>query len=106
MVNTRNSKERKTGEKLIDQKSITVAEIGLETPEQRIDGMERKTTASTPMQNVEETVTKTIEFSPIRNENETTNNTPETIKDDSQTKRTLFTTKFLAMVRNKPREKD
>ena len=67
MENIGSNKEQTTGEKLIDQKTVIVAENDLEMPEQSIDGMERKTTESTPMQNVEEPVTKTIEFSPIGN---------------------------------------
>ena len=51
---------------------------------------------------VEEQGTKTIEFSPTGNGDEITNNTPETIKDDSQTKRTSFTKRFAAMVGMKP----
>ena len=47
-----------------------------------------------------------LQFSPIGNGDEATNNTPETIKDDSQTKRTLFTERFAAMVEMKPREKE
>ena len=50
--------------------------------------------------------TKSIEFSPIGNGKEITNNTPETIQDDSQTKRTSFTEKLTAMVGMKPREKE
>ena len=42
MVNRRSNTEQKTGEKLIDQKNVTVAEIDLETPEQSINGMQRK----------------------------------------------------------------
>ena len=47
-----------------------------------------------------------MEFSSIGNGEEITNNTPETIKDDSQTKRTSFTEKLTAMVEMKPREKE
>ena len=57
------------------------------------------------MPNVEEQEKKTIEFSPIGNVDETTNNTSETIKDDSQTKRTSFTERFAAMVEMKPKKK-
>ena len=57
------------------------------------------------MSNVEEQGAKTIEFSPIGNGNEITGNTPETIKNDSQTKRTSFTQKFASMVRIKPKDK-
>ena len=49
---------------------------------------------------------KTIEFSPIDNVEGTTSNTPETIKDDSQTKRTSFTERIAAMVGMKPKEKE
>ena len=44
----------------------------------------------------------TIEFSPIANQGEVTN-TSETIKDDSQTKKTSFTERIGEMVRIKPR---
>ena len=56
--------------------------------------------------NEKEQGTKTIEFSPIGNGDETTNNTPETIKDDTQTKRSSFTESFAAMLGMKPREKE
>ena len=45
-------------------------------------------------------------FSPIGNGNEVTGNTPETIKDDSQTKRTLFMERYAAMVGLRPRDKE
>ena len=106
MVNTRSNKEQKTKEKQTNQKSKPVTEIDLEPQEQSLDGMEQKTTASTPMPNVEEQGTETIEFSPIGNGDQTTNNTPETTKDDSQTKRTSFTEKLAARVGMKPREKE
>ena len=63
-------------------------------------------TKSTTMPKVEEQGTKTIEFSPIGNGYEITKNTPEMIKDDSQTKRKLFTEKIAPMVGMKPREKE
>ena len=50
------------------------------------------------MPNVEEQEKKTIEFSPIDIVDDTTSNTPETIKDDSQTKRTSFTERIAMMV--------
>ena len=68
----------------------------LETPDQSIDGAERKMTESTSMPNVKEQEKKTIEFSPKDNVDETTNNTPETLNDDSQTKRTSSTEKARA----------
>ena len=86
MVNTRSNKEQKAKEKVTEEPTIPAREIDLETPDQSIDGAERKTTESIPMPNVEEQETKTIEFSPIGNVDATTNNTPETIKDDSQKK--------------------
>ena len=73
---------------------------------QSIDGVERKMTESTPMPNVEERELKTIEFSPLGKGDEITNNTPETMKDDSQTKRSSFKEKLAAMVGMKPREKE
>ena len=91
MVNTRSTKEQKTKEKLPEEPKVLVKEIDLETPDHSIDGAERKTTKSTPMPNVEEQGTKTKEVSLIGNGGEITNNAPETIEDDSQTKRTSFT---------------
>ena len=91
--------------KLAEEPDVPVEEFDLGTPDHSIDGAEQKTTESTPMPNVEEQGTKTIEFSPIGNGDEITNNTPETIKDDSQTKRTSFTERFGAMVGIKPKEK-
>ena len=58
------------------------------------------------MPNVEEQEKKTMELSPIGNVDETTNNTPETMKGDSQTKRTSLTEKIAAMVGMKPKEKE
>ena len=58
------------------------------------------------MPNAEKQEKKTIEFSPIGNIDETTNNTPETIKDDSQTKRMSFTERIAAMVGMKPKKKE
>ena len=54
----------------------------------------------------EEQEKKTIEFSPIDIVEDTTSNTPETIKDDSKTKRTSFTKRIAAMVVMKPKEKE
>ena len=58
------------------------------------------------MPNVKEQGTKMIEFSPRPKGNELTGNTPETIKDNSQTKRPSFTERFAAMVEMKPRDKE
>ena len=101
MVNTRNTKEQKTKKKLTEEPEVPVKQIDLS-----IDGAEQKTTESTTMPNVEGQGTKTIEFSPIGNGDEITNNTRETIKEDSQTKRTSFTETIEAMVGMKPRDKE
>ena len=45
-----------------------------------------------------------MEFSPIDTVEDTTGNTPETIKDESQTKRTSFTERFAMMVGKKSRD--
>ena len=58
------------------------------------------------MPNVENQETKTIEFSPIGNGDKITNNTPETINDNSQTKKTSFTERIAAMDGMKSREKE
>ena len=58
------------------------------------------------MPNVEEQEKKTIEFSPIDIVDDTTSNTPETIKDDSQAKRTSFKERIAMMVGMKPRDKE
>ena len=54
------------------------------------------------MPNTVEQDKNTIEFSAIGNQEDATN-TPETIKDDSQTKKTSFTDRIDAMVGMKPR---
>ncbi|XP_063725751.1 uncharacterized protein LOC134853671 [Symsagittifera roscoffensis] len=89
----------------MEEQSIQAKETELETPDQSIDGMEGRTTESTPMPNTEEQEKKTIEFSPKGNGEEATN-TPETLKDDSQTKRTSFKERIAAMVGMKPRAKE
>ena len=79
-------------------------EIDLETPDQSVDEVEKKTTESTPMPNAEEQKQKTMEFSQIDTVEDTTGNTPETIKDEFQTKRTSFTERFAMMVGMKARD--
>ena len=106
MVNTRRVKEHKAKEKAVEEPTVPARESGLKTPYQSIDGVERKTMESTPMLNAEKQEKKTIEFSPIDIVDDTTSNTPETIKDDSQTKRTSITERIAAMVGMKPREKE
>ena len=56
------------------------------------------------MPNAEEQKQKTMEFSPIDTVEDTTGNTPETIKDESQMKRTSFTERFAKMVVMKSRD--
>ena len=90
MVNTRSVKEHKMKESAVEGPTVPAIEINLETPDQSVDEVEKKTMESTPMPNAEEQEKKTIEFSPIDIVEDTTDNTPETIKEDSQTKRTSF----------------
>ena len=66
--------------------------------------MEKKTTESTPMPNAEEPNPKSMEFSPIDTVEDTTGNTPETVKDESQAKRTSFTERLAMMVGTKSRD--
>ena len=106
MVNTRSAKESKTKVSGVEGRKVPAIEIDLETPDQSVDEVARKTTESTPMPNAEEQEKKTIEFSPIDTVEDTTSNTPETIKDDSQTKRTSFTERIAMMVGMKPRDKE
>ena len=106
LVKTRSVKELKAKEKADNEPTLPARETDLETPDQSIDGVERKTMESSPMPNAEEQEKNTIDFSPIDIVDDTTSNTPETIKDDSQTKRTFFTEKIAAVVGMKPREKE
>ena len=106
MVNTKCVKEHKTKESAVDGPTVPAVEIDIETPDQSVDEVERKTTEPTPMPNAEEQEKKTILISPIDSVEDTTGNTPETIKDDSQTKRTSFTERIAAMVGLKPKEKE
>ena len=56
------------------------------------------------MANAEEQKQKSMEFSPIDTVEETTGNTPETIKDESQAKRTSFTERIATLVGMKSRD--
>ena len=56
------------------------------------------------MPNAEEQKQKSMEFSPIDSVEDTTGNTPETIKDESQAKRTSFTEKIAMLVGMKSRD--
>ena len=95
MVNTRSSKENKTKEGAEGRQTEPVIEIDLETPDQSVDEVEKKTTESTPMPNAEEQNQKLMEFSPIDTVEDTTGNVPETIRrtaDSGGTSRTTCTT--------------
>ena len=104
MVNTRSAKENKTKESAEERRTEPAIEIDLETPDQSVDELEKKTTKSTPMPNAEEPKQKTMEFSPIDTVEDTTGNTPQTIKDESQTKRTTITERFAIVVGMKSRD--
>ena len=80
MVNTRSTKENKTKEGAEGKQAEPANEIDLETPDQSVDDVVKKTTESTPMPNAEEPNQKSMEFSPIDTVEDTTGNTPETVK--------------------------
>ena len=103
-VNTRSSKENKTKEGAEGKQMEPAIEIDLETPDQSVDEVEKKTTESTPMPNAEEQNQKSMEFLPIDTVEDTTGNTPETVKDESQAKRTSFTERIAMMVGMKSRD--
>ena len=103
MVSTRSTTENRAKEGTKGERVETTIEIELETPDQSVDEVGKKTTESTPMPNAEEPNPKPREFSPIHNVEDTTGNTPETVKDESQ-KRTSFTERLAMMV--KMRSKD
>ena len=104
MVNTRSNTENRTKEGTEGKHREPAIEIDLETPNQSVDEVEKKTTESTPMPNAEEPKPKSMEFSPIDNVEDTTGNTPETVKDESQAKRTYFTERLAIMVGMKSRD--
>ena len=106
MVNIGRAKEHKTKKCAVQGPTVPAKEIDLETPDQSVDEVRRKTTESTPMPNVEEQEKKMIEFSPNDTVDDPTSNTPETIKADSQAKSTSFTERIAAMVGMKTREKE
>ena len=68
--------------------------------------MEKETTESTPMPNAEAEKKNTMELSPIDIAEDTTSKTPETIKNESQAKRTSFTEMIAMMVGMIPRDKE
>ena len=105
MVNTRSNAENKTSnaEGAEGKHAEPANEIDLETPDQSVDEVEKKTTESTPMPNAEEPNQKSMEFSPIDILEDTTGNTPETVKDESRAK-TSFTGRLAMMVGMKSRD--
>ena len=104
MVNTRSAKENKKRGSAEEGRTEPALKNDLETPDQSVDKVEKKTTESTPMPNAEEQMQKSMEFSPIDTVEDTTVNTPETIKDESQAKRTSFTERIAMMVGMKLRD--
>ena len=106
MVNTRSAKEYKTKESAVEGPTAPTIEINLETPDQSVDEVQRRTMESTPTPNGEKQEKETIELSPIDTVDDTTSNMPETIRKDSEAKRTSFTEKIAAMVGTKSREKE
>ena len=104
MVNTRSNTENKTKEGMEGKQVEPANEIDLETSDQSVDEVEKKTAESTPMPNAEEPIPKSMVFSPIDTVEDTTGNTPETVKHESQAKRTSFTERLAMMVGMKPRD--
>ena len=105
MVSTRSGTESKTREDATREKQLEpTIEIDLETPDQSVDEVEKKTTESTPMPHMEDQNPKTVEFLPIDALEDTTGNTRETVKDDSQVKKTSFTEKLAMMVGMKSKD--
>ena len=104
MVNTRSNTENRAKESTEGKQAKPTIEIELETPDQSVDEVGKKTTESTPMPTAEEPNPKPIEFSPIDNVEDTTGNTPEMVKDESQAKRTSFTERLAIMVGMKSRD--
>ena len=90
MVNTRSNTENRAKEGTKGKQAEPAIEIELDTPDQSVDEVGKKTTESTPMPNAEEPNPKSMEFSPIDNVEDTTGNTPETVKDESQAKERLL----------------
>ena len=98
MVSTRSGTESKTREDAREKQVEPTIESDLETPDQSVDELEKKTTESTPMPNAEEPNPKPIEFSPIDDVEDAIGNTEETVKEDSQVKKTSFTERLAMMV--------
>ena len=67
MVNTKSNTENRAKEGTEGKQAEPAIAIELETPDQSVDEVEKKTTESTPMPNAEEPNPKSMEFSPIDN---------------------------------------
>ena len=104
MVSTRSTTENRAKEGTEGERVEPTIEIDLEIPDQSVDETGKMATESTPMPNAEEPNPKPIEFSPIDNCEDATGNTQETVKEDSQVKKTFFTEKLAMMVGIKTRE--
>ena len=104
MVSTRSTMENRAKEGTEGVRVEPTIEIDLETPDQSVDDTGRMATESTPMPNAEEPNPKPIEFSPIDNVEDAIGNTEETVKEDSQVKKTSFTEKFAMMIGMKTKE--
>ena len=104
MVSTRSTTENRAKEGTEGERVEPTIEIDLETPDQSVDETRKMATESTPMPNAEEPNPKPIEFSPIDNVEDAIGNTEETVKEDSQVKKTSFTEKLAMMVGIKTKE--
>ena len=104
MVSTRSTTENRAKEGTEGERVEPTIEIDLETPDQSVDETRKMATESSPMPNAEEPNPKPIEFSPIDNVEDAIGNTEETVKEDSQVKKTSFTEKLAMMVGIKTKE--
>ena len=104
MVSTMSTTENRAKEGTEGERVEPTIEIDLETPDQSVDETRKMATESTPMPNAEEPNPKPIEFSPIDNVEDAIGNTEETVKEDSQVKKTSFTEKLAMMVGIKTKE--
>ena len=104
MVSTRSTTENRAKEGTEGERVEPTIEIDLETPDQSVDETGKIATESTPMPNAEEPNPKPIEFSPIDNVEDAIGNTEETVKEDSQVKKTSFTERLAMMVGIKTKE--
>ena len=104
MVSTRSTAENRAKEGTEGERVEPTIEIDLETPDQSVDETRKMATESTPMPNAEEPNQKPIEFSPIDDAEDAISNTEETVKEDSQVKRTSFTEKLGIMFGIKTKE--